>query len=393
MPKVGLAIVTYKDNFGSALQSYATQYTIQKFGYETGVFDVSGVHNKINRKKILFYVRRIFEEDELKYMLNNFKSRFRKKANASSDQYAVNMRIRRKKYEEFNDKYFKFMTKVHSFKELSKQSSKCDYVVVGSDQLWRPSNIAGGYFTLEFVPENVTKVACSTSFGVSVLPKSLHKKAKKYLDRIEHISVRENSGKKIVKELTGRNIPVICDPTMFMDAEEWMTIQQEKPIAEGKYILFYFMGENSEHRGFVKRLREKTGYRIIGLLHGAIYVPQDEDFVNEALYDVGPSEFINLIRNAEYMCTDSFHGTVFSILNSTKFFSFRRYSDSSEFSTNDRIHTLLRWTGLSERMIFGTENVDECISMSIDFDEVLKRVEEKRKASLDYLKKALNVGR
>ena len=99
-----------------------------------------------------------------------------------------------------------------------------------------------------------------------------------------------------------------------------------------------------------------------------------------------------MVRNAEYMCTDSFHGTVFSILNSTYFFAFRRYSDSSEFSTNDRLHTLLRWTGLSDRMIYGTEDVKEQINKTICFSEVLKTVETKKSESLAYLMRALEVG-
>lgn len=390
--KVGLAVVTYKDNFGSALQTYATQSVIQKLGYKTGIFDISGVHKEINKKKIKYYLGRIFQPDEFVYLLENFKSRGRKKANKSNDKYAENMRIRHEKYVEFNNKELNFLKRVNNWNSLKDQSRKCDYVVVGSDQLWRPSNIAGEYFTLEFVPDEVHKIAFSTSFGVSELPKSLHKHAKKYLNRIEDISVREDSGKNIIKSLTGRDIPVVCDPTMMLNAEEWMAIQDTQPIIKDKYILCYFMGDNPEHRAFVKQLKKETGCKIVGLLHGATYIPSDDDFADEAPYDIGPGEFINLIRNAEFMCTDSFHGTVFSILNRTKFFAFRRYNDSSEFSTNDRLHTLLRWTGLSDRMLYGTEDVKTQIDKTICFDEVLNRVESKRSESLVYLKKALEVG-
>lgn len=390
--KVGLAVVTYKDNFGSALQTYATQSVIQKLGFETGIFDISGVHKAINQKKIKYYLGRVFQPDELKYLLENFKSRGRKKVNKNNDKYAENMRVRHEKYVEFNQKQLGFLEKVDSWSALTEQSRECDFVVVGSDQLWRPSNIAGEYFTLEFVPDEVHKIAFSTSFGVSELPKSLHKHAKKYLDRIEDISVREDSGKSIVKSITGRDIPVVCDPTMMLDATEWMAIQPTERIVPEKYILCYFMGDNPEHREFVKRLKKETGYQIVGLLHGATYITSDDDFADFAPYDIGPGEFIHLIRNAEYMCTDSFHGTVFSILNSTAFFAFRRYDDSSEFSTNDRLHTLLRWTGLSDRMLYGTEDVKEQLSKTIDFAEVLKAVEAKRAESLAYLMKALEAG-
>ncbi len=392
MKKVGLIVVTYKDNFGSALQTFATQYILEKLGYQTAIFDINSVHKDINKKKIKYYLGRLFQKDERKYLFDNLLSRSRKKTNAFGDKYAENMCIRHKMYQDFNEKWLRFFPKVNGWSALAKQSSACDYVVVGSDQLWRPSNIAGGYFTLEFVPDNVNKIALATSFGVSELPKSLHKHTRAFLNRINSISVREYSGKRIVKELTGRNIPVVCDPTMLLDSRQWMEIQKEKPFINEEYILVYFMGDNPEHREFVKKLKDITGCKIVGLMHGATYVPADEGFADEEPYDVGPSEFINLIRNAKYMCTDSFHGTVFSILNGTDFFSFRRYEETSEFSTNDRLHTLLEWTGLSERILYGSEDVKKCIGLSVDWEKVWNKVAEKRADSMDYLINALKIG-
>lgn len=388
--KIGIAAVTYKENFGSALQTYATQYTLEKMGYDARIFEIKGVHREIHFKKMLYYAGRLFDPVELKYLLSNLKSRSRKKASASTDQYAQEMNVRKKVYAEFNKKWNKMLPTVNGWAALTEQASQMDAVVVGSDQLWRPSNIVGCYFTLEFVPDNVKKIAFSTSFGVPELPKKLHKHANKYLSRIEHISVRENSGADIVKSMSGKDATVVCDPTMMLTAEEWMHIQDEKPFAEGKYILMYLMGDNLEQREFVKRLSKKTGCRIIGLLHGATYISYDEGVADEKPFNVGPSEFVNLIRNAEYVCTDSFHCCVFSILNSTKFFAFRRWPDGSKFSANDRLYTLLDFIDLSSRMLIGTEDVDKCIADDIDFVPVLEKVAEKRNMTMEYLTNALN---
>lgn len=388
--KIGIAAVTYKENFGSALQTYATQYTLEKMGYDARIFEIKGVHHQIHIKKLLYYLGRMFDPVEFKYLVANLKSRSRKSASASSDQYAQDMNIRKQVYADFNTRWNKMLPMVKGWGGLSKQAAGMDAVVVGSDQLWRPSNIVGGYFTLEFVPNQVKKIAFSTSFGVPELPKHLHKHAKKFLSRINHISVRENSGANIVKQECGREVTVVCDPTMMLTAEDWLHIQDTKPFADGKYILMYLMGDNPEQRGFVKKLSEKTGCRIIGLLHGATYISYDEDVVDEKPYNVGPSEFVNLIRNAEYVCTDSFHCCVFSILNSTKFFAFRRWPDGSKFSANDRLYTLLGFTGLSRRLIKGSENVESCIADVIDFDTALAKVAEKREMSMKYLQNALN---
>ena len=388
--KIGIAAVTYKDNFGSALQTYATQYVLEKLGYDAKIFEINGVHKKIKIKKIIYYVGRLFDPVEFKYLFENLKSRSRKQASVSSDQYALDMATRHHMYKSFNQKWLKMLPVVKSWKGLSNQASGMDAVVVGSDQLWRPSNIVGGFFTLEFVPDKIKKIAFSTSFGVPEIPAKLQKHAKKFLKRIDHISVREDTASDIVKDLIGREVPVVCDPTMMLDAKEWMHVQDEKPFAEGKYILCYFMGDNPAHREFAKSLKQKTGCRIIGLLHGATYIADDENFADEKPYNVGPSEFINLTRNAEYICTDSFHGTVFCILNSKKFFSFRRWPDGSKFSANDRLYTLLNWTGLSRRLVYGNENVEALIADEIDYNDVLERVAAKRKDSLNYLIHALD---
>ena len=389
MKKVGLAVVTYKDNFGSALQTYATQETLNRLGFETGIFDITGVKKSMDNKKKLFYLTRMLNPDEFKYVTSKFFSR--KKKESGTGEYAHNMAIRHQVYQNFYAKELKFLPHVEGWKALGEQASECDAILVGSDQLWRPSNIAGRYFTLEFVPSKIKKIAYSTSFGVADLPKGMYKHAKKFLNRIEYLSVREETGAKLVKKLTGKDIPVVCDPTMLLTADEWMKIQKDDPIISGDYILTYFMGDNPQHREFAKKLKESTGYKIVGLLHGSVYLPEDEKYVDEAPYDIGPGEFINLIRNAKYMCTDSFHGTVFSILNKTKFFSFRRYEDSSETSSNDRIYTLLKWTGLDERMLYGNEDVKEQVSKSIDYESVLKKVNVNRQRSMMFLTRALNL--
>ncbi len=388
--KIGIAAVTYKDNFGSALQTYATQYTLEKLGYDARIFEIKGIYRGIMIKKLLYYAGRIFDPVEAKYLFANLSSRSRKQVSVSTDQFANDMKVRHQMYQDFNMRWNKMLPIVKGWKGLRKQASEMDAVVVGSDQLWRPSNIVGCYYTLEFVPDEVKKIAFSTSFGVPELPARLHKHAKKFLSRIEHISVREDSGAEIVKIESGRDATVVCDPTMMLTAEEWMHIQDEKPFAQGKYILMYLMGDNPGQRDFVKALSKQTGCRIIGLLHGATYISYDEDVVDEKPYNVGPAEFINLIRNAEYVCTDSFHCCVFSILNSTKFFAFRRWPDGSKFSANDRLYTLLKFTGLERRMLDGGENVSKCAEDDIEFTEVLPRVEKRRKESMEFLVNALN---
>ena len=167
---IGIAAVTYKENFGSALQTYATQYTLERMGYDARIFEIKGVHRSIHIRKLIYYAGRMFDPVELKYLLANLKSRSRKAASSSTDQYAQNMQTRKKMYTDFNKRWNKMLPTVNSWKGLTQQAAEMDAVVVGSDQLWRPSNIVGCYYTLEFVPNEVKKVSFSTSIGVPELP-------------------------------------------------------------------------------------------------------------------------------------------------------------------------------------------------------------------------------
>ena len=214
---------------------------------------------------------------------------------------------------------------------------------------------------------------------------------KKFLERINYISVREKNACKLVEDLSSRKAELVCDPTLLLDKNEWMEIQQEPPIIEGNYILCYFLGKNIEHRKFAERLKEKTGYKIVSLNHSDEYVKYSDKFADETPYDIGPGEFVNLIRNAKYVCTDSFHGTVFSLINQVEFFTFERFSSkNSKVSTNSRIYSLLELVNLKDRLLKGNENVEEIFNKKINFGEVNQKIEKFRESSRNFLKNALS---
>ena len=199
-----------------------------------------------------------------------------------------------------------------------------------------------------FVPENINKIAYSASFGVSQIPFFQKRKTKEFLERIDHLSVREQSGAKIIKELTGKDVPVILDPTMIIDRSVWDKNIPNERLVDEDYIFCYFLGNNSQHRKEVKKLADDKKLKIVTLRHLDEFIPEDEYFGDISPYDIGPAEFINLIRHARYVCTDSFHGSVFSILYHKQFISFNRYNAGSN-SRNSRLDTLFGNIGISRR--------------------------------------------
>ena len=386
MKKIGLAVVTYVNNYGSFLQSFATQQVIRGLGYDTEVINIDGVNATIKKARKKYFLKRCFNINELKSYAVTIHGIVKGKLDK---KYAKDIRTRNNVFNNFRKEYFNFSPVTKTWEEMSLLCEQYAAVVVGSDQLWRPVNIEGDFYTLNFVPDEINKVAYSTSFGVSSLPKKTAEKAKKFLNRINSLSVREVSGQKLVKELIGKDIPVVCDPTMLLSAEDWDKYVDKKPLIDSPYILCYFLGSNEEYLKFAKRMKQEKGLKIVGLVHCAGYNKHVDVYMDEMPFCAGPLEFINLIKHAEYVLTDSFHCCAFSILFKKDFFAFRRFADNDEMSTNDRLVTLFDWTGIKGRLLNGTEDITNSLFTPIDYEYVMSRIQEKREDSMKYLANAL----
>jgi len=369
------------------LQAYATQQILDNWNIPNETICIDGLAGEIREAKLKYFKSRMLSLDVIKDKWGFVKLAIAKKIHKKT--LGKNISIRQRQFEKFAREKFR-LSKVYSSKsELGSQADNYSAFLVGSDQLWLPSNIAADYYTLNFVPKDIRKIAYATSFGVSTLPQSTQKSAKMFLPRIDYISVREITGQKLIRDLTGIDVPVVCDPTLLLTADEWKTIQVEEPFIKDKYIFCYFLGDNPYPRRFARELKNKTGYKIVALQQIDAYIRSDTRFADEAPYNVGPSDFINLIRNAEFVCTDSFHGTVFSILNHKTFFSFRRFKTKSTMSTNSRIDSLLEVLDIKSRLLEGNESVDEEMNKSIDYSLVDSRLKTFIEDSKEFLSKSL----
>lgn len=388
MKKVGIVSCYFQHNYGSMLQALATQMALDKLGYENETIDISGFNGEIKKAKMLYFAKASLTSDILLSKLGMATNILRRKL--SKGVYKENTIIRNKKFDDFYKEHFRLSEKYNSKADLSnKCKEKYSAVLVGSDQLWLPGNIAGDYYTLNFVPKEVNTIAYSTSFGQSALPNDSAKKATVFLKKIRHIGVREESGQKLVKELAERSVPVVCDPTLLFTGDEWMSIQKEEAKIIEPYVLCYFLGNNPPHREFAKRLKEKTGCKIVALTHLDEYVKSDEGYADYTPYDVDPADFLNLIRNAQYVCTDSFHCSLFSMLYKKEFFTFKRYARKTKSSTNSRLDTLFNLAGVKGRVLNGDEEIQEFLDMKIDYEKVHKNLQKIREESYQYLISAL----
>jgi hypothetical protein len=274
------------------------------------------------------------------------------------------------------------------YQALHEGSKNYSAVVVGSDQVWTPMSLPNKYFNLLFVDDSVRKVAYASSFGVSVIPDFQKKATGRYLDRFYKIGVREQRGKEIVDELSHQKAQVVADPTMLLTREEWAAeIADARPHEKEPYIFCYFLGTNQEARKAANELKAKTGYKVITIRHMDEYVAEDESFGDEAPYFVDPNDFVKYISEAAYVCTDSFHCSVFSILFHRQFMTFYRFAQTSKTGRNSRIDSLFNVLGISRERIYNGDVMK--IKQVVDWASVDEKLNKLREESIVFLWDAL----
>lgn len=357
-------VVTIYDpnpNYGNRLQNYAVEQTIKKLGF--------------NVKTLAFEKSYLTWKFQIKYIIARL-TNYRLGDKKIFAKYNV---CKLKVFERFNSK---FLNAIHieNLKKISK--IKTNFFVVGSDQVWNPNFFQYGplrkeLFLLTFA-DSEQKICFSPSFGVESLPYEWKEWFKIHLSTIQHISVREETGVEIVKELTGQDATVLIDPTMMLTVHEWKKIaKKSKSIDYSKpYVFTYFLGKRSEQiENDIKKYAREYGLKIYNLMDYA----QPEVFVS------GPSEFIYFIEHASLVLTDSFHACVFSFLFNKPFLVYSRQS-SGMGNMMSRIETLLSKFHLERKYIDSglANDIMEC-----NYTEGVKQLEIERKKVIEFLKMSI----
>lgn len=382
MKKVGLAVCYDTKNFGSQLQVLATIRKIEEFGFDT---EIIRYRKKITPVFLLQTIPRFFN---IPFVKSKLLKRKKTKQIANYPAIYEQVRKRNERFSGFAEKYFKHLSVPYcGWETLVRESAeKYDIFLCGSDQLWLPHNLGSHFYTLEFAPDDKPKIAYATSFGVSQIPSYQKKRTEKYLNRFKSLSTREIAGKNIIRNLTGKDVPVVCDPTLLFNADGWSKMISDRKVVKEPYIFCYFLGTNPEHRKQAEKLKKSTGLQLITCPFLDNFVEMDRNFGDKRLFDIDSEDFVNLIRHADYILTDSFHGTVFSILHHKKFLIFDRFAAGSD-SRNSRIDSLCELLHLHDRRFKGDVlRVKKEINYELAEDSLGKLREE----SAGYLRDSLS---
>ena len=300
------------------------------------------------------------------------------------------MKKRRESMKAFETGFLHLSDPVHSLRQAGELADRrYTAVVCGSDQIWLPSHIIEKYYTLSFVPKGVRRVAYAPSFGVESMPGFLKGDCRRFMKKFDALSVREDTGAKIVEDIIGAGCFVAADPTMLLEPEEWEnSMGSEWRASPKRYVLAYFLGDSEGHRKAAKEAAKKRDMDLSVMPSASVTAIMDEFYADRFQYDISPEHFVSFIKNADLVITDSFHAAVFSIIFKKQFYCFERFRDDDSISTNSRLQSLLRNVGLEDRLLKWDESaIPE--DGYIDHIKVEKTVKKIRKRSADYLINAI----
>lgn len=382
---IGVCLKYFHENYGGMLQAYATVSMLEQRELE---YELIQYEKQRTPMGIVRALPRLLNG----VLLNDkYEALLKRLGKKQHPEFTKNDAIRMESFRKFKESHFTRLSPVFKgYDGLCEGAKRYSAVVTGSDQLWSPAGLPTNYYNLMFVPDGVRRISYASSFGVKNIPWYQKTRTAQFLNRIEFISTRENRGSQIVKELTGRDVPTILDPVFMFDRAGWQRLVPVEKELDEPYIFAYFLGENPEHREAVKAAAKELGCKVVALRHLDQYVPGDESFGDIAPYDVGPDRFLNLLRGAAYVCTDSFHGSCFSIIHEKLFVTFNRYSEGAKHSKNSRIDTLCGNLGLQDRRYQSAQTLGKQLAQPVDYIAVAQRFAQLRKATDQYLDAAFD---
>ena len=362
MAKIGICTMYYNNfNYGANLQAYALRKSVSNMGWEAEIisyYDNTKCHMLLSR---------------VKHSLN--------KRTAVSHGVA----IRKAAIKPFNHSIPH--SKLYFRNTIEHANKQYNIFITGSDQVWNPDWI-NTYMSLDFVDKSKRTIAYAASTGKIHFDKWQQEKLERALSNTEYISVREKESIPALQKLTDKKIEYVLDPTLLLTREEWDAICSDRIIPE-EYMFCYFLNGNENLRKVALAFAKSRGLKIATLpFLNTAYRSVDDGFGDYALFDISPEDFLSLIRNAEFVITDSFHGAVFSHLFE------RQFIVSSECGNEMgcRPQSLTELFGTEDRYINDYEKVSLNKLLAFAGDQMKmdkNRYEMMRIKSIGFLKEAL----
>lgn len=363
--KIGIITRHAIANYGSVLQSYATEKVLEKLGYNSEIIDYIREEEKSEN------LAKTFAKNS-KFWNKNFLTRFMYKIIQTP-----NIKKQEKEFKINRQKYLKMSKK--QFENFESDIPEYDIYCTGSDQVWGQianSDYDENYF-LEFVPQGKKCISYAASFGKANISDELKQKLPKLLKKYSSILVRENSAVNILKKCNIES-ELVLDPTLLLDKNDWEELYNEEYKKDEEYILVYQLHHNRDFDKYLKKLKNRIKIKIYRISPSFYF----KFLPGNCVYLPSLEEFITLFHDAKYVITDSFHGTVFSIIFN------KEMLDILPKKTGTRIENILKLFDINNRILTNYNNFD-VIYEKINFLDINNKLKDERNKSINLLRKAL----
>lgn len=379
--------ITY-NNYGTLLQAYALQKQIELLGHENVILNDSQIlkeYFSAKRKSASptqhapAAVRETKVQRIQRILGNPGMLPRRLLARTDSRRYALPYEGSQRACLDFKREALKIRGNVFT-DELDRLNGDYDAFIAGSDQVWSVfDSIFNPYYYLDFARKR--KIAYAPCLGTDKIPENTAGKIRDLLGGFSALSARENVSARQLTEITGREVAWVCDPTLLHDRDFWSDFTKDIPTRKGKYLLCYFLESKPWYFARAKALAKQLGLKIKLIPSrwehlGSQYVLSDA---------VGPREFVSLFRHANYVLTDSYHGSIFSLIFEKDFQYLLRFALDDPASQNIRIQSLFDRLDLQGRIV--TENT--AAQLKMDHGSIQGKLAQFREESLHYLKQSL----
>ena len=370
--RVGLMTWFTYHNYGTALQLTALYETLRSFDHDVMLLNYNP---STNIQKPMIFIR----------ILRRIRRYFRKFILRSETYRPYSNYERENKFNEFINENISMTNECNTQYELERIANSFDVIVCGSDQIWSPLCFNPHYY-LDFVHDLTKKIAYAPSIDPEhVRSEAMMQRIIELAGEFDSISVREVKAAEILSLWLHRDVKAVLDPTLLFDAGEWEKFISESGSRIRKQCLVYMLGHDERHWQEVYRISERLNLEV------KIIPVFAEDLKREGCinYPIGPREFLSLFRNADFVCTDSFHGMLFSIIFHVNFIEFKRFMKYDPRNQNFRVFNIAGLLSLEDR-ITDCDVADDVLFSRIDFCKVDAKLNELRKDSLSWLKSALS---
>lgn len=367
--KISLITLHRVFNYGSVLQTYATQRVIEELGHSCEVVDYYTEQRTFKR---LLAGGGKYRSKNVMLNLFFYYARF------------LSLIIKKITFGSFIKKYIHLSKlKYIDSNSLQRNPPQADVYIVGSDQVWNSvynEGIDKGFF-LDFVNNGSNKIAFSSSFGLNKLKNEEMDETKELLLDFQAISVREQQAVEIIEEL-GLDTPiVVIDPTLQISSSIWRQLASKRLVKQKYLLLMLLYNEDNNATEYARKIADEKGLVLVKLSWDLF----KDKRIDKLFSHRSPQDFLSLFSNADYIVTNSFHGLAFSLTFEKQFTIVKR----NEF--NSRIESLLQIVGLEERLV-DTDLDMQIVNKSIEYSAVGNLLNIERDVAKQFLIRNISLG-